>query len=332
MSASLANIAVTMSSREIAELTGKEHKHVRRDIEKMLVDLEEDGSKFGRIYQDAYGREQNEYALPKNLTMNLITGYRADLRLKVIDRLMELEAAPSFKAPTNMREALMLALDQQEEIERQKALIDAAVPKVAALDRIAVSSGEYGLTETAKILQLKPAKFFDWLDQNRCRYGRGKVKLAYQDKIDAGYFRNKATQYTDPNGEPQAGNTIRVTPKGLAWLAKVVPGARVETETTRAAASHPQVEAVYVPLDTAERRAERAKTKARFIVSDPILMVAMDRWEAMRWSGIPQSQEDADMWYEINDYTPKTPYARQRKERFMGLFSYTALKRSTSLA
>ena len=332
MSASLANIAVTMSSREIAELTGKEHKHVRRDIEKMLVDLEEDGSKFGRIYQDAYGREQNEYALPKNLTMNLITGYRADLRLKVIDRLMELEAAPSFKAPTNMREALMLALDQQEEIERQKALIDAAVPKVAALDRIAVSSGEYGLTETAKILQLKPAKFFDWLDQNRCRYGRGKVKLAYQDKIDAGYFRNKATQYTDPNGEPQAGNTIRVTPKGLAWLAKVVPGARVETETTCAAVAHPQAEMVYVPLDTAERRAERATTKARFIVSDPILMVAMDRWEAMRWSGVPQSQEDADMWYEINDYTPKTPYARQRKERFMGLFSYTALKRSTSLA
>ncbi|CAI9119556.1 Rha family transcriptional regulator [Brytella acorum] len=56
-----------MTSREISELTGKEHKHVRRDIEKMLTDLREDGSKFGRIYQDAYGREQNEYALPQNL-------------------------------------------------------------------------------------------------------------------------------------------------------------------------------------------------------------------------------------------------------------------------
>ncbi|OAJ67763.1 phage regulatory protein/antirepressor Ant [Gluconobacter cerinus] len=333
MSASLANIAVTMSSREIAELTGKEHKHVRRDVTKMLTELGINEKGYVQTWTDPQnGQEYEEFLLPKDLTITLVAGYRSDLRLKIIRRWMELEATPTFKAPTNMREALMLALDQQEEIERQKALIDAAVPKVAALDRIAVSSGEYGLTETAKILQLKPAKFFDWLDQNRCRYGRGKVKLAYQDKIDAGYFRNKATQYTDPNGEPQAGNTIRVTPKGLAWLAKVVPGARVETETTCAAVVHPQAEMIYVPLDTAERRSERATTKARFIVSDPILMVAMDRWEAMRWSGIPQSQEDADMWYEINDYTPKTPYARQRKERFMGLFSYTALKRSTSPA
>lgn len=116
----------------------------------------------------------------------------------------------------------------KERAKLQQAELESVKPKADALDCISIASGEYGLTETAKIIQIKPGKFFDWLDANRCRYARGKVKLAYQDKIDAGYFRNRATFYTDDNGEQQAGNTIRVTPKGLAWLARVVPGAELD--------------------------------------------------------------------------------------------------------
>lgn len=56
---------LTMSSLEIAELTGKEHKHVMRDIRSMRQELGEDESKFGSIYLDAYKREKPCFAMPR---------------------------------------------------------------------------------------------------------------------------------------------------------------------------------------------------------------------------------------------------------------------------
>lgn len=82
----------TMSSREIAELTGKEHKHVMRDIENLVEQGAIDRSKFGPIsYKDSYGREQPAYELDFDATMTLVTGYNAVLRAKVIRRWRELE-------------------------------------------------------------------------------------------------------------------------------------------------------------------------------------------------------------------------------------------------
>ncbi len=46
----------TMSSREIARLTGKQHKNVKRDIENMLGELEIDALSFGHIYLSLHGK------------------------------------------------------------------------------------------------------------------------------------------------------------------------------------------------------------------------------------------------------------------------------------
>lgn len=84
--------ALTMSSVEIAELTGKKHFHVKRDIGRMLDELGQDASKFGGIYRDAYGRRQTCYHLPKKLSLTLVAGYSAVLRSRIVDRWVELEA------------------------------------------------------------------------------------------------------------------------------------------------------------------------------------------------------------------------------------------------
>ena len=80
-----------MTSREIAELTGKEHKNVKRDCMLMFSELEIDVLKSERIYLDALNRQQTEYVLDKELTFTLITGYNIKLRNAVIKRWLDLE-------------------------------------------------------------------------------------------------------------------------------------------------------------------------------------------------------------------------------------------------
>lgn len=61
-----------MSSREIAELTGKRHPDVLRDIRLMLDELKEDVSRFAHIYLDSMNRQQTEYLLDRELTDTLL--------------------------------------------------------------------------------------------------------------------------------------------------------------------------------------------------------------------------------------------------------------------
>ena len=81
-----------MSSREIAELTGKLHFHILRDIKELIGQGAISQSKIGLAeYMDAQGKPRPEYLLDFDATMTLITGYNAVLRAKVIRRWRELE-------------------------------------------------------------------------------------------------------------------------------------------------------------------------------------------------------------------------------------------------
>ena len=80
-----------MTSREIADVTGKRLYHVNRDILTMLNELDLDKSKFGSIYFDNKNRQQIEYVLDEELTLTLVTGYSIKLRNAVIKRWKQLE-------------------------------------------------------------------------------------------------------------------------------------------------------------------------------------------------------------------------------------------------
>lgn len=80
-----------MSSLEIAEVTGKEHKNVMRDIQNLLGQGV-DKLNFERIsYKDSMNRVRDAYQLTYKGVLILASGYNPVLREKIINRWEELE-------------------------------------------------------------------------------------------------------------------------------------------------------------------------------------------------------------------------------------------------
>ncbi|HFL4213019.1 TPA: Rha family transcriptional regulator [Escherichia coli] len=84
---------VSMTSVEIAELTGKRHDNVIRDVRKMLEEL--NGLSFEGVdeetYKDAKGESRTMYRLDRKHTFILVAGYSVRLRAKCYDYIQTLE-------------------------------------------------------------------------------------------------------------------------------------------------------------------------------------------------------------------------------------------------
>ena len=85
-------VAKSMSSLEIAELTGKEHRNVMSDIRKMLDELNIDAAMFSATYKAGRNNTYECFNLPKRETLILVSGYSVSMRASIIDRWQELEA------------------------------------------------------------------------------------------------------------------------------------------------------------------------------------------------------------------------------------------------
>ncbi|HZJ93258.1 MAG TPA: Rha family transcriptional regulator, partial [Thiopseudomonas sp.] len=82
---------LTMSSLDIAKVTGKRHGHVIRDIRVMIKDLKHDPN-MEHVSEDKDSRGYTKQMhLPQRETLILISGYSTELRAKIIDRWAELE-------------------------------------------------------------------------------------------------------------------------------------------------------------------------------------------------------------------------------------------------
>lgn len=126
----------TMSSREIAELTGKAHFHVKRDVLSMLKELGEDASSFGCIYLDPLNREQTEYLLDREHTDCLLTGYSAAMRMTVIRRWHELEAQVAQPHQLSTIEILQIAMESEKARLLLTAQVEQQAEKIHSMENL----------------------------------------------------------------------------------------------------------------------------------------------------------------------------------------------------
>lgn len=192
---------ITMTSLEIAELTGKQHGHIIRDIEEQLGVL--GGlSKFGDTYQHPQNKQiYKMYRLPKREVLILISGYSVQLRAKIIDKLEELEKqvkAQTPQLPQTYLEALESLVESEKRNQALQAKIDEDKPKVAFADSVASSDDTISIGQLAKLLKQNGIetgrkRLFDYFRKNGYLI-KGKSKdynTPSQKAMEQGLFKIK---------------------------------------------------------------------------------------------------------------------------------------------
>ena len=222
----LKQTAQTMSSREIAQLCEKQHGHVCRDIEQLNQTYEQMGlSKVGQGYytHPSTGSQQHrEFLLAKEQCIDLITGYRADVRIRINRRWQELENQQQIKVPQTLPEALRLAADLAEQntvLQLENAELK---PKADALDVITHAKGNQNVRDTAKALGINQNKFVAWCLEKDWLYRDDTSRLkAFQHRINQEYMAQKSVIYEGNDGTERVTMQPMFTPKGLARLAQI---------------------------------------------------------------------------------------------------------------
>lgn len=211
-----------MTSREIADLVGKQHSNIKISADR----LSEKGVVGTLAVQEFThnGNKYTEYLLNKRDSLILVAQNCPEFTARIVDRWQELESKSSFQIPTTLSAALRLAADQADTIEAQQAKLAITTPKAEALDRITLSDGSMCLTNAAKVLGMPPKKFIDWMQQHEWIYRRaGSSKhIGYQSRVQAGYLDHKVTTVSRTDGTEKTVEQVLVTTKGLAKLAQVV--------------------------------------------------------------------------------------------------------------
>lgn len=213
-----------MSSREIAELTGKRHDNVKRTIDTLASDRV---ISFPQIEENpaSIGRPGKHYLIGKRDSFVVVAQLSPEFTARLVDRWQELEEQAAPRIPANYAEALQLAADQARENTRLLGVIELQAPKVAAIKRLAAAEGAICITDAAKQLGIAPSKLFDWLQANRWIYRRGGSTrwIAMQPRIQSGYLKHKVTALKPDieTGIERAAMQPLVTPKGLTRLAEI---------------------------------------------------------------------------------------------------------------
>ena len=229
----------TMTSLEIAEVTGKRHFHILRDIDELLkqgVDV----TNFGLInYADKRKRKQRCYQLSYKGVLLLASGYNPILREKIINRWEELKKNSKPPLPETYLDALkqlvaseeqkqQLALEnkrQAEEIDAKNAeivklstAISEMHPKVNYVDTILSSKETVTTTQIAQDYGLSAKSFNILLRNFGIQRKVGGQWILCAKYLPYGFVQSVTVSITHPDGSAGSVMSTKWTQKGRLFL------------------------------------------------------------------------------------------------------------------
>lgn len=236
----------TMSSLEIAKLTGKDHSHVMRDIRNMEPAWEKiSQSKFGLAsYKDAQGKERPCYELTKTECLYVATKYNDEARAKLVIRWEELEkksrdgmiALPNFTDPAEAamawakeyREKKVLAIENQSlqkeivRLEQDNSNLAAEVQVLSDdknyLDLIMRSRSLMTVTQIAQDYGMSAKAMNQILANMGIQYKNNGQWILYSKYKDGGYVSSRSIDITRSNGMPDTVMQTEWTQAGRRFL------------------------------------------------------------------------------------------------------------------
>lgn len=132
-------INIQMTSLEIAELTGKKHFHVLRDIRSKLLPhiAFRDESKNGGIlftvtestYKDSYNRDKELFVLNKHSVNALMANYKIEHAMLIIEHMVNLEEQLARKEEELliMKSLVWKVINEKSYLSREYALKSAGI-------------------------------------------------------------------------------------------------------------------------------------------------------------------------------------------------------------
>lgn len=223
------------TSEAIAEGAGVEHQSTLRLIDNNNADLEEFGTVGFEIRPLPGGGKPQRIARLNEQQATLILTYLRNteqvrtFKKALVKAFYEMATIIRDQQPKSLEQrSLELLGELTAVVDRQRAELEAAAPKVAAWDSIVSSAGSWSYNDAAKVLfeqdQIEigekrlVARLAEWGYLYRDHKGRPHV---YQQYLEQGLFTVKARTYTDmKTGEVRESSApqVRITGKGLQML------------------------------------------------------------------------------------------------------------------
>lgn len=218
-----------IDSRDVAEMIGKQHKNLVRDIRhytQVLTSSKLSPLKFfiESSYKDGKGEERPCYLLTKQgceMVANKLTGDKGILfTAQYVSLFNQYEQehqkiqAPQFEIPQTLGEALQLAADQQKLIEKNQ-------PKVDYYDEQMRNPGLMTMTEIAKDFGMSAKTLNKILEEKKVQFKQGKHWVTNQKYAGKGYAAYEPYAYkkrTSKGIEKGVHNNLKWTQKGRKFI------------------------------------------------------------------------------------------------------------------